>query len=173
MVGRAAKTNVPGPTAFVRPAVDVAVLTVGGAVMVTSSIVEGTRNGSNAYRYLVLLERPDSVWMVVVAQSTRVLKLTPRVPAAVAGPLTDYVGQYRLPGGGELRAVVRDSALGLIDPSGAEARLEPIGPSLFELPSLYDRIAVVRFVFTRDATGRVTSPSRLIYSSVTTWPRIP
>ena len=35
------------------------------------------------------------------------------------------------------------------------------------------RIAVVRFAFARDATGRVTSLSRLIYGSVVSWPRVP
>lgn len=169
---REAATYVPGPTTFVRAAVEVAALPLAGAVVGTSTVTEGSAGGSNRYRYRAVLERPDSVWLVVAAHSTRELTLTPRVPAPIAGPLADHAGRYRAQRG-ELRLVVRDSALGLIDPSGAEVRLEPIGPALFELPALYDGIAVVRFAFARDATGRVTSLTRLIYGSVISWPRIP
>ena len=72
-----------------------------------------------------------------------------------------------------LRIVARDSTLALVDPTGAESVLEPIGPALFELPALYDGIGLLRYVFTRDASGRVTALSRLIYGSVITWPRVP
>jgi hypothetical protein len=170
---RDAATHVPKGTTFVRPAADVAAHPVAGAIVVTSSVTEGSGGGSNTFRYLAVLERSDSVWLVVAAHSTRALTLTPRVAAPVAGPLAAYAGRYRGQGGGELRVVVRDSALGLIDPSGAEARLEPIGPALFELPTLYDGIAVVRFAFARDTTGHVTSLSRLIFGSVISWPRVP
>lgn len=170
---REAATHVPKATTFVGPAVDVAALPLRGAVVVTSSVREGSQGGSNLFRYLSVLERPDSVWLVVAAHSTRALSLTPRVTAPIAGLLADYAGRYRGQGGGELRVVVRDSALGLIDPAGGEVRLEPIGPALFELPTLYDGIAVVRFAFARDATGQVTSLSRLIYGSVVSWPRVP
>jgi hypothetical protein len=170
---REAATHVPKATTFVDPAGDVSVLPLTGAVAVNSSVREGSQGGSNTFRYLTVLERPDSVWLVVAAHSSRALTLTPRVAATTAGVLADYAGRYRGQGGGELRIVVRDSALGLIDPSGGEARLEPIGPALFELPRLYDGIAVVRFVFARDATGQVTSLSRLLYGSVISWPRLP
>jgi hypothetical protein len=63
--------------------------------------------------------------------------------------------------------------LALIDPSGAESRLEPIGPALFELPTLYDGIAIVRFAFVRDSAGGVSSLNRLIYGSVVSWARSP
>lgn len=170
---REAATHVPKASTFVRPAVNVTVLSVMGAVIVTSTVTEGSQGGSNMFHYLSVLERPDSVWLVTAAHSTRSLALTPRVSAPTAGPLADYVGRYRGQGGGELRVVLRDSALALIDPSGGEVRLEPIGPALFELPTLYDGIAVVRFAFARDATGRVTSLSRLIHGSVVSWPRLP
>jgi hypothetical protein len=170
---RNAATHVPKPSTFVQPATDVAVMPVGDVVVVTSSVREGSQGGSNVYRYLTVLERSDSSWRVAAGHSTRVLASTPRVAASVAGPLGDYVGRYRGQGGGVLQIVARDSTLGMIDPSGGEARLEPIGPALFELPSLYDGIAVVRFSFARDATGRVTSLSRMIYGSVITWPRLP
>ena len=170
---REAATHVPKPSTFVRPAADVVALPVGSAIVVTSSVTEGSQGGSNAFRYLAVLERTDSVWLVVAAHSTRAIALTPRVASSAAGELADYSGRYRGQNGGELRVVVRDSTLGFIDPSGAELRLEPIGPALFEMPTLYDGLAVVRFAFARDATGRVTSMSRLIYGSVISWPRLP
>ena len=45
------------------------------------------------------------------------------------------------------------------------------GP-LFESPALYDGIAHLRFLFTRDASGKVASLTRMIYQSVITWPRV-
>jgi Domain of unknown function (DUF4440) len=170
---RDAATRVPKPSTFVRPATDVAALPAGNAVVVTSSVMEGSQGGSNVFRYLAVLERTDSVWLVVAAHSTRAITLTPRVAASVAGQLADYAGRYRGQAGRELRVVVRDSTLGFIDPSGVEVRLEPIGPALFELPTLYDGLAIIRFAFARDSTGRVTSLSRLIYGTVTLWPRLP
>jgi hypothetical protein len=170
---RDAATHVPRATTFVRPAADVAARPVAGAIVVTSSVTEGSQGGSNTFRYLTVLERSGAIWLVVAAHSTRALTPTPRVAASVSGPLAAYAGRYRGQGGRELRVVVRDSALGLIDPSGAEVRLEPIGPALFELPTLYDGIAVVRFAFARDTTGNVTSLTRLIYESAISWPRVP
>ena len=166
-------THVPKPSTFVRPATDVAVLPAAGSVVVTSRIEEGSQGGSNHYRYLAVLERVGSVWQVVAAHSTREIGLTPRVSAEVAGPLADYVGSYRGGRGGIVRVVARDSVLALLNPDGSEARIEPIGPALFEMPTLYDGIAVVRFAFTRDGTGRVSALSRLIYGSVVTWARTP
>jgi len=170
---REAAAHVPKPSTFVQPATDVELLPVAGAVVVTSRVVEGSQGGANEFRYLAVLERADGEWRVAAAHSTRRLALTPRVPAGVAGTLGDFAGAYRTPRGGLLRVVVRDSALVMIDPSGAESRLEPIGPALFELPALYDGIAVVRFAFTRYAGGRMATMSRMIHGSVATWPREP
>jgi hypothetical protein len=164
--------HVPKPSTFVRGATDVAVRSATGVVVVTSRMQEGSQGGANTYRYLTVLERGPSTWQVLAAQSTREVALSPRVPAGTAGPLADFVGSYRGQRGGALRVVARDSVLVLVDPAGAESRLEPVGPALFESPTLYDGIAVVRFVFTRDATGRVSALSRLIYGSVVSWPRI-
>ena len=72
--------------------------------------------------------------------------------------------------GATLSVVVRDTLLILIDPSGAESPLEAIGPGLFEPPALHT-VGNVRLVFGRDATGHVTSLSR-ITNKVTTMPRI-
>jgi hypothetical protein len=164
--------HVPKPSTFVRAATDVSVRPAAGVVVVTSRMQEGSQGGANAFRYLTVLERGPSAWQVLAAQSTREVTLSTRVPATVAGPLADYVGSYRGQRGGALRIVARDSVLVLVDPEGGESRLEPVGPALFELPTLYDGIAIVRFAFARDATGRVTALSRLIHGSVVSWPRI-
>jgi len=169
---RTAAGHHPKPTAFLRRT-GAAVIPSGGAVAVTLDVIEGTDTGANVYHYLSVLEKQEAGWRVVAAQSTRELGLTPRVSAQVAGPLSDYIGSYRGGRGGMLRIVARDSVLALIDPSGAETRIEPIGPGLFELPLLYDGIALVRFAFARDGSGRVSSLSRMIYGSVNTWPREP
>jgi hypothetical protein len=162
----------PKPSAFLRRT-GADVIPTGGSVVVSLQVVEGTDNGANAYHYLTVLEKHETEWRVVAAQSTRELAITPRVSAQMAGPFADYIGSYRGGRGGVLRIIARDSVLALIDPSGAEVRIEPIGPGLFELPMLYDGIALVRFAFARDTSGRVTSLSRMIYGSVNTWPRVP
>jgi hypothetical protein len=144
-----------------------------GTVVVRSVVLEGARGNSNLFHFLTVLERAGSGWRVSAAQSTRQLGLTPRVPAQVAGALADFAGGYRGQRGGVVRIAVRDSVLTLTDPTGAESVLEPIGPSLFELPALYDGIGLIRYVFSRDASGRVTTLSRLLYGSVLTWPRVP
>ena len=169
---RDAASHHPKPTAFMRRT-RAAVIPTGGTVAVTLEVIEGTDTGANTYQYLSILEKRDADWRVVAAQSTRELALTPRVSAQVAGPLSDYTGSYRGARGGVLRVVARDSVLALIEPGGAELRIEPIGPGLFELPMLYDGIGLVRFAFARDAGGRVSSLTRMIYGSVSTWPRVP
>lgn len=126
----------------------------------------------NVFRYLTVLERGEGGWRVGAAQSTRVAELTPRVSAERAGPLGDYAGEYRTPRGGVLRVVARDSALVLVEPSGAELPMEPIGPGLFEFGRLSPLNGIVRFVFTRDPAGRVAAMSRLISGEVTTFPRV-
>jgi hypothetical protein len=71
-----------------------------------------------------------------------------------------------------LRIVAQDSALALIEPSGAELRIEPIGPGLFEFTELSPSNGIVRFAFTRDAAGAVVAFSRLVPGAVNTFPRI-
>ena len=168
-----AATHLPKPSTFVHGMTDVSVLRAGDAVVVNGRMEEGSQGGSNTFHYLTVLERAGAVWQVVAAQSTREISLTSRVPAQVAGPLSDYVGSYRGQRGGIVRVVARDSVLALVSPDGTDARLEPIGPSLFELPTLYDGIAVVRFLFSRGSDGRVATLSRLIHGSVVSWTRIP
>jgi len=141
--------------------------------VVTSRVTETAGATSSTYRYLTLLERAASAWRVVAAQSTREAEFTPRAYKAVAGQLADFAGAYRTPRGLSLRVVVRDSALALIEPSGKEVRMEPIAAGLFEFTELSPSNGVVRLLFTRDATGHVTTLSQLTSSGVNTFPRQP
>lgn len=120
---------------------------------------------SDAYRFATSFTHDGTAW--------RVATFTRRVDAAAAGPMTDYVGEYRGPLGGVVRVVARDSVLGLVEPSGREIRLEPIGPSLFEFDYIMPAGVILRMAFARDAGGRVTSMSRLIPGTVNTFVRLP
>ena len=128
---------------------------------------------SDAFRYTTILERRNAVWQVTSAQSTREAVFTPRLTAAAAGPMGDYVGRYRGPAGGIVQVLARDSVLALVQPNGREIRLEPIGPSLFEFDYVVPAGVIVRLVFTRDAGGRVVSATRLIPGGVNTFVRVP
>ncbi len=141
--------------------------------LVTSRASEADGQTAGRYRYLTLLQRDGAGWRVAAAQSTRELALTPRVPAAAAGALADLAGAYRTPRGGELRVVAHDSVLVLVEPSGLEIPMEPVGPGLFEFGYVSLGNGIVRFSFPRDAAGRVTALVRLVPGSVTTFPRIP
>jgi hypothetical protein len=137
----------------------------------TSRATETVGATSASYRYLTVLQQGDAGWKIALAQSTREAAFTPTVAAGVSGPLADYAGEYRTLRGGVLRVVVRDTALALIEPSGAELPMAPIGPALFEFRTLSPANGVVRFVFTRDASGRVTAFTRLVNGEVITFPR--
>lgn len=141
------------------------------SVVLTGRSAEGSGGGTTDYRYQMVLERVDGKWRMARSQSTRVLVLTPRVPPGVAGPIADFVGQYRAPRGGVLRVSERNGALILADPNGGETRLEPIGPGLFEVDYVTNSSGVIRMVFNRDSLGRVTSLSRLGAAAIVTWPR--
>jgi hypothetical protein len=143
------------------------------AVVVTSRVTETVGPTSTAYRYLTVLARGASGWRVVAAQSTREAVFAPRAYAATAGELADYAGAYRTPRGLALRVVQRDSALALVEPSGRELRMEPIAPGLFEFTALSPANGVVRLLFTRDGSGRVTALSQLVPSGVNVFPRAP
>jgi ketosteroid isomerase-like protein len=143
------------------------------AVATTRSTESDGPAASSTFRYLTVLARTSDGWRVSAGQSTRELTFTPRVPAAQAGALGDFVGAYRTPRGTELRVEARDSALALIEPSGNVLPMLPIGPALFELGGASPLNGVVRMAFTRDASGRVTAMSRLINGAVNTFPRIP
>jgi hypothetical protein len=140
--------------------------------VVTSRVTESVGATSAVYRYLTVLRQEDGGWKVALAQTTREAAFTPGVTAAVSGPPADYAGEYRTPRGAVLRVVVRDSMLALVEPSGAELPMAPIGPALFEFRSLSMSNGIVRFVFTRDAGGRVTALSRLVNGEVITFPRV-
>jgi hypothetical protein len=143
-----------------------------GIAVATTRATESAALASSAYRYLTVLERDGAGWRVVSAQSTRDAVFTPRLTAAAAGSLADYIGEYRGPRGGIVRVVARDSVLALVEPSGRELRMEPIGPSLFEFDYVSPAGAIIRMAFARDANGRVTSASRLIPGTVNTFVRV-
>lgn len=144
-----------------------------GVAVATTRSTETVALASSAYRYVTLLERDGAGWRVSFAQSTRDAAFTPRLTTAAAGPMADYVGEYRGPRGGSIRVVARDSVLAIIEPSGRELRMEPIGPSLFEFTYVAPAGAIIRFAFARDAGGRVTSANRLLPGVVNTFVRVP
>jgi ketosteroid isomerase-like protein len=139
----------------------------------TLRVTETDGPTSASYRYLTVLERGGGIWRVAAAQSTRELVFTPRVPVERSGLLGDFAGGYRTPRGLVLRVEVRGAALAMVEPSGAEIPLEPIGPGIFEFRQLSPSNGMVRMVFTRDATGRIAGMTRLINGEATTFPRIP
>lgn len=143
-----------------------------GVAIATTRATESAALASSAYRYTTVLERDGAAWRVTSAHSTRDAEFTPRLATAAAGPMADYVGDYRGPRGGILRVVARDSVLALIEPSGRELRMEPIGPSLFEFDYLSPAGVIIRIAFARDASGRVTSANRLIPGIVNTFERV-
>jgi hypothetical protein len=144
-----------------------------GVAVVTSRVTETNGPRSIVFRYLTVLERGRAGWRVSMGQTTREAAVTPNVSVEVAGPLDEYAGEYRTPRGGMVRVVVRGSALSLIDPSGQAVTMEPIGPAVFEYRSLDGINSIVRFVFTRDAAGRVTSLVRLATGEANVWSRVP
>jgi hypothetical protein len=144
-----------------------------GVAVVTSRVTESDGRRGGVYRYLTVLQRDGNGWRAFAAHSSREAAVTPRVTAAEAGPLAPYAGEYRTPRGGVVRVVVRDSALGLVVPTGTEDRLEPIGPGVFEYSSPQSINNVVRFVFVRDEAGRVASLVRIVPGEANTWTRVP
>jgi hypothetical protein len=143
------------------------------AVATTRSTESDGGLATSTFRYLTVMERAGGGWRVSAAQSTREAAFTPTLAAAQAGDLGSYVGGYRTPRGATLRVEARDSALALIEPSGNEIRMEPIGPALFEFRGVSPLNGIVRMAFTRDANGRVTGMTRLVNGAVNTFPRIP
>ena len=168
-----AATHVDGAALRIGWAEEAVRLPVPGVAIATSRVTEAAGPRTTVYRYLTVLERGAAGWRVSTAQSTREAEFTPQVSAAAAGPLADYAGEYRTPRGGVLRVVVRDSTLGLIEPSGQELPMVPIGPAVFEFRSLSPTNGIVRFVFPRDGAGRVTSMLRLVPGEVNSFPRTP
>ena len=138
---------------------------------VHSDIVETVGANASRYRFLTLLERRDGRWVVSNAQSTRVPSLSSRVAPAEAGVLTDFAGFYVTPKAGRVEVALRDGALVVVDPDGNAFPLEPIGPGMFEFGQVSSGKGIVRFAFTRDASGKVVSMSRLLPSSLSTFPR--
>lgn len=168
MLARAA-THIGGPKLGLSWSEESVHVVAKRAAVVHSRNQEIVGPSTRYFRYSTVLERVGGNWQVVAAHSTRENTLSSRIPASEAGALTDFAGRYRTRGGGFIHIVVRDSALSLTDPSGAEMLLEPVGPGLFE-PSNLTLAGSMRFAFIRDVTGRVTALSRLS-EGVLTFPR--
>ena len=146
----------------------------GRVALVTARLRETDPRGVTYARTLTVLERAGdgaSGWRMLGAQSTREPQRYARLPAAATGDLTAYAGRYRVPNG-VVRITVADSALSLTDPRGTVTRLEPVGPGLFEAVPPATTTDVVRLLFTRDETGRISALSRLAMNGLMTYPRV-
>jgi hypothetical protein len=142
------------------------------AMLVSSRVTDEVGPLLQTYRYATVLQRDGTGWRVAFAQSTREAAFTRRVSTAISGPLGDYAGSYRTPRGLALRVSVTDSALTLFEPSGKAVPMDPIGPGLFEFRVLSPENGVVRLLFSRDATGRVTTFTQLAPGVVNSFPRM-
>lgn len=170
----ASATNVDGSRLAVEWGVETARAVAPGVALVTARAAESEGASRMHFRYLTVLERHERAWRVLAAQATREEAFTPRAAdAASGGILTELAGEYRTPRGGVLRVEVEEEALVLIEPSGKRLAMEPIGPGLFEFRARSPLNGIVRFSFARDASGRVTSMSRLVAGGVTTFARVP
>ncbi len=138
--------------------------------IVTGRVVETVGRMPHHYLFLTVLVKEDAAWMVAAAQSTRVLELTPPIGLPDRDILEAYAGSYRTPAGGLLKLVLRDSALVLVEPSGTETELAPIGPDLFEVPRILSA-GHVRFAFSRDRAGGISNMTRIAHR-ITVMPRV-
>ena len=138
--------------------------------IVTNRVVETVGKTPHLYKFMTVLVRKNSGWIVTAAQSTREIQLAPAVPVEAVGKLNDFAGSYKTPAGIVLTTVARGQTLVLVEPSGAETPLEGIGPGLFEIPKILSA-GNVRFVFSRDESGKVTSMTRVAHL-ITTMKRL-
>jgi hypothetical protein len=138
--------------------------------IVTNRIVETVGALKHVYKFITVLVSNDLQWKVAAVQSTRELQLASAVTEAEAGKLTDYAGSYRTSAGTILKILVKDNALVLVEPSGAETKLQAIASGLFEIPKILSA-GNVRFAFPRVAAGTVTAMIRIAHTIVT-MPRV-
>ncbi|RYE57575.1 MAG: hypothetical protein EOP48_05505 [Sphingobacteriales bacterium] len=138
--------------------------------IVTNRVIETVGKTPHIYKFITVLIRNNSGWIVAAAQSTREIQLAPAIPVKEAGNLVDFAGSYKTPAGLTLTTVIRDTSLVLVEPSGAETRLEAIGPGIFEIPKILSA-GNVRFVFSRDESGKVVSVIRVAHL-ITTMKRL-
>ncbi len=136
------------------------------SAIVTSRVEETLGKTLHVYKFITVLARIRSQWIVAAAQSTREIQLAPAVPLSEVGNLSDFTGGYKTPAGMILKMAVKDSSLVLQEPSGKETRLEAVGPGLFEIPQILSA-GNVRFMFSRDASGKVNAMIRLAHTIVT------
>ena len=143
-----------------------------GLAVVTATSTERAGSSSQVFRITTVLDLADaSDWEAVFIQSTRVARFAPEVPTHVSGPVGDYAGAYSTPKGRLLRMEARDGSLWMVEPDGKGFRLTATGPGLFEPAGVSPLNGVLRFLFARDASGKVISFSRLTEGHVDTFPR--
>jgi hypothetical protein len=144
--------------------------TTAQTAVVKHKLIERIGIGTNPLRLITILVANGQGWKIAAAQSTKEIELSPRIPLEQAGRLEDFVGSYRTLTGALLQVVIKNNALILIEPSGAEAHLEAIGPGVFEPPTLHAS-GNVRIVFSRDSEGSVIALNR-IGNKIVTLPKI-
>lgn len=140
-------------------------------VAVTARVTETVGTRAAHYRYLSVLQCKSGRWQLAVAQSTRELHETIRVPTAAAGSVDEFAGEYVTSNGRTLRLLTDAAGLLLVDPAGSRTVLEPIGPALFEARGVSVQ-GLIRFSFVRNADGAVVALNR-ITTEVITFRRIP
>ena len=136
------------------------------SAIVIQRAVEGAGPTSVAYRYMAALRYQDGGWRVLAAQSTRETALATRVPSDLSGSLEEYAGDYLTPRGLILRVIREEGRLVLVEPSGARTSMEGIGPGIFE-SSAIPFTGALRFLFTRNDSGKVSSLTRIGVNVVT------
>jgi len=144
-----------------------------GLANVVATSTERVGSSLQHFRISTLLRRaPESGWEVVALQSTRIAAASAPVAESVSGPLGDFVGNYRTPKGRFLRMEVEAGALRMLEPDGKPIDLVAIGPAMFESAARSPINGFLRFVFSRDAAGRVAGLSRITEGRVDTYPRV-
>lgn len=144
----------------------------GTTAVITSRVAERVGRNESFYRYITVLRALNGGWQTVAAQSARSLVPAPAV-AIDPALLAEYAGRYRVPSGAVIQVVARDSMLAITSPGGREDLLAPLGTSVFEIRSSRARFDLLRFVFERDATGRITRMTRLSPTGVMSFTRVP
>jgi hypothetical protein len=144
----------------------------GSSAIVTGRMRERINRTEGEYGYLTVMQRTPAGWRVAATQSTRIPAVWRPVVLSPA-LLRDYEGSYRIPSGALLRVAARDSLLAVTTPDGAETLLEPVGEAVFQARLSGGRIDVVRFLFERDASGRVVRLTRLAPAGILSFSRVP
>lgn len=145
-----------------------------GLALVTATLDERAGNSAQVFRSIAVLDRAGgSEWKLLSLQTTRVARFAPIVALPVSGPLEEYAGRYATPKGRHLTMEVREATLWMVEPAGKAISLRPVGPGIFESGGQSPINGILRFVFSRDANGRVAAFHRLTEGRIDSFPRTP